>query len=198
MTQTTLDFLRHGEVCGGNRFRGVTDDALTEHGLWQMSQQCRGHVWQSVISSPLRRCGLFASDWAQSNRLEVLFDPNWMEIDFGDWEGKTAEQIMALQPRALQAFYADPAGFTPPNAESYAHFAARVQKAWDGLLQNHAGQHVLVVTHAGVIRALFAQLLDISPRRSFQIEVAHASLTRFSCFVDEHGGFVQLNFHKPV
>jgi alpha-ribazole phosphatase len=57
---------------------------------------------------------------------------------------------------------------------------------------------VLVITHAGVIRLLFSQLLGITPQQSFQIEVPHACLSRFSCFDDEVGRFVQLNFHKPV
>lgn len=192
---TRVDLLRHGEVQGGVYFRGRTDDPLSEHGWQQMFQQCRGKQWDVVVSSPLRRCASFAGAWRDAHDLPVEYDDNWMEIDFGDWEGLSAEHI---EPEILQQFYADPASYTPPNAESYRTFADRIQLAWDALIGRHAGKTVLVVTHAGVIRRLYAHLLNISPRHSIQIEVPHACLTRFSCFDDEAGRFVQMNFHLPV
>ena len=199
MLQTTvIDVIRHGEVQGGSRFRGVTDDPLTELGLEQMFLQCQGRQWDVVVYSPLRRCASFATAWEQAHQIELVDDSGWMEMDFGAWEGLNAEQIGQGNPEALQQFYNDPVMFTPPNAESYSRFVARIQQAWDRLLQQHAGQNVLVVTHAGVIRALFAQILGITPKQSFQIEVPNACLTRFSCFDDDAGRFVQLNFHKPV
>ncbi|MDD2759151.1 MAG: histidine phosphatase family protein [Methylomonas sp.] len=193
-----MDILRHGHVLGGDYFRGVTDDPLSEHGLRQMFRQCRGGHWQTVISSPLRRCDEFAAAFGKRHRLECVVLADWREIDFGDWEGLSAEQILCRQPLALEGFYADPTEFTPPNAESYDCFANRIRGAWDKLLADFSGQQVLVVTHAGVIRVLFSQLLAIPPRQSFQIDVPHACLTRFSCFDDTEGRFVQLNFHRPI
>ncbi len=163
-----------------------------------MFNQCQGYDWQILISSPLQRCASFALEWAEKQRIEHLLDADWMEIDFGDWEGKTAQQIKAEDPDALQRFYADPQTYTPPNAESYSQFTCRIQRALDRIIQHYTGQHILLVTHAGVIRALFSLLLQISPRHSFQIQVSHACLTRFSCFDDESGRFVQFNFHKPA
>ncbi|MCK9605980.1 MAG: alpha-ribazole phosphatase family protein [Methylomonas sp.] len=198
LQQTSIDLLRHGEVRGEARFRGRTDDPLTELGWRQMFQQCRGQQWQFVVSSPLSRCASFASAWAQEHRTNVAMVPAWEELYFGDWEGLSAEQITEKDPLALQSFYKQPLDFTPPNAESYLHFSARVRRAWDELLIKHAGTRVLVVTHAGVIRVLYSQLLGIPPQHSFQIDVPHACLTRFNCFNDESGRFVQLSFHKPI
>ena len=195
---TIVDFLRHGEVLGDNCFRGNQDDPLTENGWQQMYRQCGTESRQVVISSPLSRCVSFALAWGQAHQVPVETDLGWKEINFGDWEGQKAEQIDRRDPNALQAFYNDPVAFTPPNAESYLGFVERILQAWERLLANHAGHNVLVVTHAGVIRVLFSQLLSIPPRQSFQIEVPHACLTRFSCFDDAVGRFVQLNFHKPL
>ncbi|MCQ8127194.1 histidine phosphatase family protein [Methylomonas rivi] len=198
LQQTAIDLLRHGEVRGEACFRGRTDDPLTELGWRQMFRQCRGRQWQVVVSSPLSRCAAFASAWAREQKTEIAIEPAWAELDFGDWEGLSAEQINRMSPHALQSFYRQPLDFTPPNAESYSHFSTRVRHAWDELLNKHAGQTVLVVTHAGVVRTLYSQLLNFPPRHGFQIDVPHACLTRFSCFDDEHGRFVQLNFHKPI
>lgn len=193
---TILDFLRHGEPRGGQYYRGITDDPLTELGWQQMHNQCVDRQWDAVISSPLTRCRAFASTWCGQQQLTLQVDPAWMEINFGDWEGKTAEQINSLDPNALRAFYADPLGYTPPNAEKYRDFMARIEQGFENILATHAGQHVLIVTHAGVIRALFSMLLGIPAAKTWQIDVPHACLTRFSCFHDHGGRFIQLNFHK--
>lgn len=198
MVETTvLDFLRHGEVQGGRYFRGVTDDPLTEQGWKQMHRQCAGRRWDAVLSSPLRRCHSFASAWRHEHNLPLLVDPDWTEIDFGAWEGQSAEQIEALYPEALQHFYADPAAYTPPKAEAYPDFTHRVKQALDRALAEFAGQTVLVVTHAGVIRALFSGILGVPPARAQHIDVPHACLSRFSCISDGNSKFLQLNFHKP-
>lgn len=198
LTLTTVDFLRHGQAQGGNYFRGLTDDPLTERGWQQMFQQCLGKQWQVIVTSPLRRCASFASAWGQQQGIEIMVAPDWREIDFGDWEGQSAEQINRHQPEALARFYANPAEFTPPHAENYLDFSVRIQLAWQKLLMDFAGKQVLVVTHAGVIRLLFSQLLAIPARQSMQIEIPHACMTRFSCFDDTTGRFVQLNYHQPV
>lgn len=198
LIRTSVDFLRHGQAQGGNYFRGVTDDPLSELGWQQMFQQCSGKRWDVIIASPLRRCASFAAAWSQEHRTQLVVMPEWREMDFGEWEGQTAEQISNRQPEALARFYENPAEFSSPHAEAYSEFVARIQQAWQQLLAEFAGRHILVVTHAGVIRALFSSLLAISPRQSMQIEIPHACMTRFTCFDDAAGRFVQLNFHKPV
>lgn len=136
---TVLDFLRHGEVEGGDYYRGITDDALTDKGWGQMHRQCDGRRWDAVISSPLRRCASFASAWCHQRQQTLEIEPVWREIDFGDWEGLTAEQIASQEPGALQAFYQYPGAYTPPNGEAYADFLRRIQQGWDDVLKNHAG-----------------------------------------------------------
>lgn len=198
MQKTVVDFLRHGDVSGEACFRGVTDDPLSELGWQQMRQQCQAGDWQSIVSSPLRRCAEFATTLGNERNIESAIDVGWREINFGDWDGLTATEINLHTPDALQQFYRDPFSFTPPNAERYADFIERVQNTWDRLIDKNVGKTVLVVTHAGVIRGIWTKLLHLSAQHSFQIEVPHACLTRFSCFDDENGRFVQLNFHKPL
>jgi alpha-ribazole phosphatase/probable phosphoglycerate mutase len=194
---TVIDFLRHGEARGGSYFRGITDDPLTERGWRQMYTQCGESQWDVVVSSPLRRCRSFAAAWCEQQQLDLMIEPAWSEIDFGAWEGQSAEQISSRWPDGLAAFYKDPVTFTPPGAESYQQFAARVRQGWDNLLAAHAGRRILVITHAGVIRALFAEAFNLPVTQSFHIDLPHACLTRFTSFDDDNGRFVQLNFHKP-
>ncbi len=191
--QTTVDFLRHGEVAGGSYYRGSTDDPLTEHGWQQMQEAVAARHWDQIISSPLQRCLDFSQYLHNQTNIPISTNPQWQEICFGDWEGKTAEQIDSDQ---LNLFYQDPIHNTPNNAESLTLFLARINLAWESLLADHAGKHILVITHAGVIRFLFNLLLNLPTEKIFNLQLDHASLTRFQCFNDNSANFITLAFHN--
>lgn len=198
MITTTIDLLRHGEVQGGARYRGRQDDPLTPLGHQQMIQQTTGRRWDAIISSPLSRCRTFAEQLSRQQNIPLRIDPDWQEIDFGDWEGKTAAQIEQYSAQALQDFYQDPVKNPPPNGETHQAFSGRIAKGWRNTLSDHPGQHILVITHAGVIRMLFSQLLEISVRNSFQIDIGHACLSQFKCHTHDEEDFVQFCVHKPL
>ncbi len=192
---TTIDLLRHGDVLGGTYYRGMTDDALSEQGWQQMLQRVRCfNQWEVIISSPLQRCFRFAEDLAQQRQLPLMIETGFQEINFGDWEGKTATQIETQQLGGVAAFYQDPIKNPPPNSEFILDFQQRVSKGWQQLLQKQQGRKILIITHGGVIRALFSLLLNIPIKNSFAIQVSHGGLTRFQCFHGEPD-FIQLQFH---
>jgi broad specificity phosphatase PhoE len=193
---TTVDLLRHGEVQGQACYRGITDDALTPQGWQQMhNAAAKFEDWQVIISSPLCRCLDFATELSQQKKIPLMIEKGFQEIDFGDWEGKTAEQI---EPQALTRFYQSPFDYAPPQGESLLVFQKRVNAAWQQLLNHQQGKSVLVICHAGVIRVLFCLLLQLPLETCFAIQVDHAGLTRFSCFHSENSVFTQLNFHNRI
>ncbi len=192
---TTVDFLRHGETEGGSYYRGSTDDPLSNLGWQQMQSAVADQKWDLIISSPLHRCLDFSQQFSAESDAPLLIEADWQEIDFGDWEGKKAEQINADE---LMRFYQDPVNNTPNNGENYKAFLNRVNLAWECLLNNHAGKNILVVTHAGVIRSLFTNLLDLPSQKVFNIQADHARFSRFQCFHDESDNFVSLVSHNQV
>ncbi|MFP5506984.1 MAG: alpha-ribazole phosphatase [Gammaproteobacteria bacterium] len=172
-----VGLLRHGEAEGGNRFRGHTDDALTPAGLAQMyaALSDSGH-WDRVISSPLTRCAEFVSDFARQSSLPLTFDTRLKEMHFGQWEGRSAAELMAEDPEALARFWRDPDAYPPPGGESLAHFRARVLDAWNDILSAYADQHVLIVTHGGVIRVLLCHVFEVPMSRWHEFEVPHGRM----------------------
>lgn len=190
--------LRHGEAQGGTYYRGSRDDPLTDLGWQQMQKQTADREWDAVISSPLSRCYKFAKHTAKLQQIPLQIEPDLREICFGEWEGKTAEQIMTATPLALQDFYNNPVVNTPPNGEPFEDFWLRVKTAWNTLLSTHQGQHILIISHAGVIRTLFTMTLDIPCNRGFQIEIPHACLSRFKCCHSDNPDFFQLISHNPL
>ena len=84
------------------------------------------------------------------------------EIGFGDWEGKTPEDILAEDSEALNYFYKDPVRNRPNGAEPLDTFSERVWNAYLDIINEHNDKHILIVAHAGVARAITANILKMS------------------------------------
>ncbi|MEE9358392.1 MAG: alpha-ribazole phosphatase family protein [Sedimenticolaceae bacterium] len=180
-----LGLLRHGEVQGGECFRGHTDDPLTDIGLEQMKAATNGdYHWDRVITSPLERCASFARTFAMQHSLPLTFDDRLKEMYFGTWEGCTASEIIDEDPNLLTKFWTDPDKHSPPYGEPLSIFQARVLDAWNNVLYYHAGQRVLIVTHGGVIRVVLCHVQQRPVGKLLEIEVKHGALYTMRVSVD--------------
>lgn len=161
---TYIDVIRHGEPVGGRRYRGYSiDDPLTEKGWAQMRAAVpENPAWQHIVSSPLLRCRAFSEELADDLQITFTIDDDLKEIGFGAWEGKTPEEILAEDREALDHFYADPVHNRPEGAEPLDSFSQRVWNAYLKIAEEHRDKHVLIVAHAGVARAITANILHMS------------------------------------
>jgi alpha-ribazole phosphatase/probable phosphoglycerate mutase len=184
---TLIDMLRHGEPVGGRRYRGQTDDPLSDRGWAQMRAATAGaRPWTALVSSPLTRCRAHAEELAAQTGLLLRLDERLKEVGFGVWEGKTPAELKAADPDSVFNFKRDPVACRPYGAEPLDAFFARVSAAWDDLLAEHAGGHVLVVGHAGVIRMAVCRVLGMPPAHAYRLQVGSAALARFR--VEQKGG----------
>ncbi len=180
MPDTVFDLIRHGEPIGGRRYRGNgIDDPLSDLG-WSQLWRAIGdvHSWDRVMTSPLKRCRAFAEALADRYALPVVVEPRFQEVGFGVWEGRTSAEIKQQSSEEYEAFYHDPVGRRPVGAESLSGFMARVVEAYDDAVEAYGGQRCLIVTHAGVIRALVAYSLNASPDALYRVKMSHAAVTR--------------------
>lgn len=183
-----LDLLRHGECEGGAIFRGRSDSPLTDAGLAAMLEQARAcHTeWDLVFSSPLQRCKHFAERWCRGRDLDVIYDERLLEIDFGDWEGRSIDAVMREQPEHFNAWSESPDQHPPPNGENLADLTRRVNAflaELEGLLWD---SKVLLVIHGGVFRAVMQSLLGLPRAHINRLHVPHACASRF--IVYHYGG----------
>jgi len=187
MILTRIDLLRHGEPVGGKRYRGQIDDPLTDKGWAQMRAATRERApWTAIVSSPLSRCRAFAEELAGQTGLAMTMDERLKEVGFGVWEGRTADEIRADDPDALFNFKRDPIGCRPQGAEPLQAFHDRVKAGYETILEDHAGGHVLVVCHAGVIRMVLAAVLGIPPENTYRIQIGSAAMA--SLRIEQRGG----------
>ncbi len=129
-----------------------------------------------VFSSPLTRCVQLAETFSES----AIIDPRLQELNFGDWEGQRFDDI---DPIALQHWTDNFATATPPNGESFAELYQRTGEFWQELLAAPSDQ-VVIVTHAGVIRAFLARALSLAPANAFQFRIDAGSVHKLSCVDD--------------
>lgn len=195
-TVTIVDLIRHGEPVGGARFRGHTDDPLSETGWAQMRSAIQGeNQWQVVVSSPLLRCAEFAVELAASAGIPLETDDRFKEIGFGEWEGRTPEDLMKTVPDCLDMLWRDPAAYTPPGGEGLEAFAARVRASWNDTLVRHAGKKILLVAHGGVNRVILCHALQIPIQNMFRLDVPFAALSRIRILGSGADALPQLMFH---
>lgn len=195
-----LLLIRHacaeGDLQG--RFVGRTDLPLSAEGVRQackLQPLIRAMQPEACYCSPLLRARQTAEALLQQARLPIQVEDNLREIDFGEWECKTFEEISARNGGAVDRWAAFDQRFAFPGGESLGGFLARVRRSARRLSEEPA-QTVLAVTHGGMIRELICHFLELRPRQYVLFDVAHASCTVIDLF-DGRGVLRGMNITHP-
>lgn len=201
---TRIDLLRHGEHVLGEAICGVTDPELSARGWRQLDDQCRrlkeqGGEWDICVSSPRKRCAVFAEHLCAQLGIDLLINDGFSEVDFGRWEGLTAGEINASYPGQWQEWMAQIDRSAPHGGESYPGFIERINRSWLDLVASCRGKRVLLLSHGGVMRAILAQVLDLSPQALLRFSVPHACHSRVLAYHMEHEtDWFQLDSHNSA
>lgn len=170
MTITTLYLVRHGQTIwhAENRYTGSSDIALTPEGeeeARRLSGWAKTARPDTVYSSPLERARRTAEPSAQALGLDVVEHPDLREVDFGQGEGLTRDEMAERFPEALDAFLRAPAEHPLPEGERGLDAIARARPVIDSIVEEHRGGSALVVVHSTLLRLLLCDLLDLEPNR---------------------------------
>jgi broad specificity phosphatase PhoE len=160
-----LLLVRHGETDGHSRIRyfGATDVPLSEAGRRQMRCAAKALAHErlaAVYASALSRSIEGARIVSGQDTVTPVAALN--EIDFGAWEGLTAEEIAQRDPtrHAEWRTRSNPLDdFQYPGGDSVSGFRQRVAAALRALLADHPRDTLLFVVHKGVIRTALIELL---------------------------------------
>lgn len=130
----------------------------------------------AIIHSPVTRAKQTAQAISNQVKLPMLENADLSEISFGEWDGLTNEEVFT----AFEEQYTSWRGsfdVPPPGGESLRDFDFRVRRAFETIVDNFAGQTVIVVAHVMPVRALLRIANDASVAGFWRPNIAPASIS---------------------
>jgi broad specificity phosphatase PhoE len=153
------------------RFRGRTDLPLTARGKVQAQAVAQriASAWipNKVFTSPLRRCvetGLVIANACRigSEPLDTLID-----IDYGEWHGRTYEEMRKADPKLFMAWLATPQLVRFPGGESLQDLVARSAEAMHAVLNQHSNDETIVLVSHDSLNRVAAEIAPVVLPLSF-------------------------------
>jgi broad specificity phosphatase PhoE len=183
-----LYLLRHGQTAmsRANVFCGrKLDPVLTDEGVAMASAFAAAHrdaKWTAIYSSPLVRAVATATPLANAVNLPVELRDGLAEIDYGDWDGLTADVVAQRWHDEHERWAADPAWNPPTGGETAIALSQRMNNVVEEITGAHLDGNVLVVSHKASIRVLLCGLLGVDVGRfryRFGCPVGSVSIVEF-------------------
>ncbi len=176
---TELILLRHGETASNaaHVYCGRLNPPLTPTGEAQarLTRERLEGEFGRVLTSPALRARQTA-ELICPGTPQVL--PELREVDFGAFEGLTADEIQDRFPRDWAEYIADPLRFTFPDGDSMEEYLGRAESTACALVQTEG--RVLAVSHKGFISAVLSTLLHGDASRLFHYDVGPAGFAALS------------------
>jgi len=167
--------VRHGAI--SSQWKGICygcqDVPLCDH--WMTQSDALVRQLASLRPRAVFHSGLSRSSWlAQRVRshgspddgtCELLEDVRLRERNFGDWEGKTWDDVYASDRDNFHGLIDKPDTYRPPRGETTTEMQKRVVQWYEDCNQRGwlNGQTVIAITHSGPIAALAGHLLSLAP-----------------------------------
>ncbi|ACF12580.1 Phosphoglycerate mutase [Chloroherpeton thalassium ATCC 35110] len=157
---------------------GQSDVALTETGLANiqpLAETLADLEPEVIITSDLQRCKKLAEAIGSCLNLQIEVNPEWREINFGEWENREWEELRENDPENVKKWIDDYVHVTPPEGESFFQLFERVGNQLMDLTRREK-KRIIIVTHSGAIRSALCFALGIPLDRSFSLEISYGAI----------------------
>jgi probable phosphoglycerate mutase len=163
---TEIILIRHGETEWNltGRWQGHADSPLSAMGVSQaqaLSERMGKEDVEAVYASDLERAQHTARLAGSLANWTFTLMPELRERDLGVLEGLTTDEMLVKQPAVYQSFLHNGPDYQPPGGESFTQFSKRCSAAIEHLASKHPTGKIAVVTHGGVLGAIFRYVLNI-------------------------------------
>ena len=173
---TKILLVRHGQTEWNRveRFRGQADVPLNDTGLAQAEATGKrvGSTWRidAIYSSPLSRAVKTAEAIARHTQLEVQVLPGFTDIDYGEWQGLSPEEVRQRWPEALDDWYHRPEIAQIPKGESLDDLRRRAMAVLRALIRQHPTDTLALVGHTVINRVTLMAVLGLGNDRFWHIK----------------------------
>jgi len=156
---------RHGETLWNEMrlIQGRTDVALSDAGREQARALLTALApipLASIYCSPLMRARETAEILGMPHKMTPMIDEGFVEVNFGEWEGKTHSELRNKFPDRYEKWLIDPGQVYVPGAERLSDVQSRVMHSFQRIIEENDGKVLAVVGHGGVNRTLLLSLLQ--------------------------------------
>lgn len=177
-------FVRHGqsEYNVAHKFYGWHDPDLTDLGRQQAAEvaaKIQDFIEpEIVICSDLKRAVNTANPIAEKFGMEPVQFKSLREINHGEWEGLTLEEIENEHTEEAGIWAENPKLYRFPNGENYVDAYARARKTLDSQLRKH--DKLILVAHYGTIDSLLSGIFFGDPVSDNAFCAYNASIIKFA------------------
>ncbi len=159
---------------------GKLDIALSQTGRQQAvqtAQLIKPFKPGFVYSSPRLRAVDTAAAVSYACQLDTLIEQSLAELDFGDFEGLSYQEVEQRYPDLYKQWMKHPTKVRFPNGESYDQMSTRVIDSMSQLKMKHKGQTIVTVAHGGVNRIVLANVLMLEPEMVFRLDQSYGAVS---------------------
>jgi broad specificity phosphatase PhoE len=182
--------VRHGatEWNADKRAQGQADVALSNEGRSQAretAERLTDLEIEAVYSSDLSRAVETAEAIAEQHGLDVAMDPDFREIDQGEWTGLPVAEIQQRWPE----LWGSARHYSPrPGGESPQQVRRRALEGLRRVVERHPHGTVVIASHGGTIRWLSAEVLGYDDRASARLRgLSNGGVVSFEAHLDSDG-----------
>jgi probable phosphoglycerate mutase len=167
---TRVYLARHGatELSAEDRFAGAVDVLLSDAGREQarrLGDRLAREPLAAVYASPMKRTIETAQLASSAHECGVTGVDGLREIAHGRWEGKLRQDVEHEFPQEYARYESDPFSFAPLGGETGLQVIARALPALLEIVERHADERILIVSHKATIRLLLSSLLGFDARK---------------------------------
>lgn len=148
-----LYVIRHGQTDWNvlKKMQGATDIPLNQKGIEQAyitKENLKNINFDLIYSSTLIRAKQTAQIVNENRNLDIIYTKKLLERNYGEFEGTSKNNF------DYNEFWSYNKNISYNKAENIQIFFKRIHDFLDYLKSEHTTKNILIVTHAGVIRAI--------------------------------------------
>lgn len=182
---TTLFLVRHGETKWNSlgKYQGCKDIELAEEGISQakLLKERVENSFDHIYTSPLKRAFDTANIICSDINIKPIVEESMREINFGEWEGLTKEEIKKLYPEIYNKWTTDELTAPFCGGDSSIKFASiRAKEGILNLVSKHKNERIMIVSHGGIIKAGLIGLFNWKMTMYHQLVLGNTSICKLS------------------
>jgi probable phosphoglycerate mutase len=181
---TVFCLVRHGAYglidhgLGGREPHSLSHEGLAQAG--RVADALSARPIAALLSSPVQRARETAAVLGARLELTVEIEPDFAEIEFGDWTGASFESLGEVP--AWKAWNRFRSMAPVPGGETMLAVQARALAGVQRLAASFPDGEVVVVSHGDVIKAMLAHFLGSPLDLLRRIDIAPCSISRIALY----------------